>query len=292
MNRFLKKCLWFLGIVVFINLFYLFILLKLSPTFKKAYDISKLKNQDYDLIILGNSMALDGIDAEYISQKGIKTYNLAIAGCHVSTSLNILDAYIKKNQKPKMVVLGLSSAAGIFFLNPNPFDNPEVDFFYKPNIWGNIKNPPLLNFQWLAIEILKILISKEHRNAILVQGQYKTKKVIPDNSTFDTRIKEPKYYDDPYFNKIVLLCKKNNIQFLAVEMTGSNESQNSLAFIKEYRLADSNKITIYNLNNHEIATSLINPNTDYLAHDHLNVFGARKETQFLFEKIIQPNYTK
>ena len=121
-------------------------------------------------------MALDGIDAEYLSKHGINSYNLALAGDHVSTSAMILDNYLKNNNKPKAVMIGLSSAIGRGYLNKVPFKNPEVEFFYNPDLISNIKNPPLLNFQWLAVDMLKILISKEHRNAELVNGQWKTKR--------------------------------------------------------------------------------------------------------------------
>lgn len=292
MKKFLKKCLVFLGIVVIVNLLFLFLLLNFAPGFKKVYEMSKFQNKDFDLIVLGNSMALDGVDANYISEKGIKTYNLAVAGNHVPTTLKLFENYLEHNKKPKMVVVGLSSAVGKSYLNPVLYHNPEVDFFYQPNFWQNIKNPPMLNFQWLAIDMIKILLSKEHRNATMENGQWRTKKVIPDNSSFNPNRAAPKYYDNVYLHKLIKLCKKNNIKILLVEITGSKKSQNSVPFVKEYLVSKDEKITVYNLNNFKIASELINPQTDWLAPDHLNVFGATKETQFLYEKIIQPNYTK
>lgn len=292
MKMFLKKCLFFLGIIVVLNAIYLFLLVSFSPGFKKVHDISTFKNKEYDLIIVGNSMALDGVDANYISERGIKTYNLAVAGNHVSTTLQMMEHYLENNKPPKMVVIGLSSAVGKSYLNPVAYHNPEVDFFYKPDLWENIKNPPMLKFQWLAVDMVKILISKEHRNARMENGQWRTEKIIPDNSSFNSKKDEPNYYDNVYLQKLVVLCEKQNIKIVMVEMTGSKSSQNSIPFVKDYAVFKDRKLTIYNLNNHEIATSIIDSNTDWLAPDHLNVFGAKKETQFLFEEIIQSNYTK
>lgn len=292
MKKFLIKCFVFLGIIVVLNVLYLLILLNYSPGFKKVYEVSNFQDKDYDLIVLGNSMALDGIDAGYISKQGIKTYNLAVAGNHVSTTLMLFENYLKSNQKPKMVVVGLSSAVGKSYLNPEPYPNPEVDFFYKNSLWQNIKNPPLLNFQWLAVDMAKILISKEHRNATMVNGQWRTEKVIPDNSRFNLNREAPKYYDNNYFVDLIKLCNENNIKVFVVEMTGSKSSQNNLALKKEYFISKSKKVIIYNLNNRKIASELINPQTDWLAPNHLNVFGAKKETQFIFKKIIKPNYTQ
>ena len=292
MKKFLKNSLFFIAIITVINILYVVLLINLSPGFKKVYDISKFENKDYELIVIGNSMALDGVDASYITEKGINTYNLSIAGNHVSTSLHILERYLENNKKPKMVLIGLSSAVGKSYLNPDVYNNPEVDFFYKPNLWINIKNPPLLNFQWLAIDLFKIIISKDHRNATMVNGQWRTKKVIADNSKFNTNPKIPQHYNNSYFQKIVLLCEKNNIKVVVVEMTGSKSSQNLIPFDKDFSISNSKKIKVYNLNNQNIATELINPKTDWLAPNHLNVIGGRKATEFIFEKIIQPNYNK
>ena len=87
MSNFFKKCFWFLAIVVVLNLLYLLVLLFFSPGFNKIYEISNFKNQNFETIVLGNSMALDGIDSDYLSKNGMSTYNLSVAGDHISTSL-------------------------------------------------------------------------------------------------------------------------------------------------------------------------------------------------------------
>lgn len=292
MKKFLKNILIFSTIIIVVNCIYLFILLNYSLGFKKVYEMSKFKNKEYELIVLGNSMALDGIDSKYISERGIKTYTSALAGNHISTNLFLLQNYLQNNHKPKMVLIGMSSAVGKSYLNPVPFDNPEVDFFYKSNLWDNIKDPPLLNFQWLAIDMVKVMISKEHRNATMENGQWRTRKIVPDNSHFNPEREDPDGYDNPYLQKIVYLCEKNNIKLIFVEMTGSVMSQNSVPFEKVVAISKTQNIKIYNLNNHQIASSIIDPQTDFLSANHLNVFGAKKETKFLFETVIQPNFTK
>ncbi|MBK8599653.1 MAG: hypothetical protein IPN80_03100 [Flavobacterium sp.] len=207
MKQFFRKLFWFLGIIVMLNVLYLLLLLGLSPGFKKIHEVSKFENKSFDVIVLGNSMALDGIDADYLTKNGLSTYNLSVAGDHVSTSLFLLEDYIKKNRKPKMVVVGLSSAIGKSYLNPVPFTNPEVEFFYHPNFISNLTNPPMLNFQWLAVDLLKIVLSKDHREAIMVLGQWKTKKVIPDGSVFKNINSKSIDYRDPYLLKIIALCQ-------------------------------------------------------------------------------------
>lgn len=290
MSKFIKKCFLFLGIIVGLNGVYLLLLLKFSPGFNKIYNVSKFQNKDYELIALGNSMALDGIDAGYLNEKGIKAYNMAVAGNHISTTLMMFESYLKNNKAPKTVLIGLSSAVGRSYLNPVAYSNPEVDFFYKPSLWNNIKNPPLLNFQWLAVDMFKILISKEHREASMVEGQWRTQKVIPDYSVFNSANSKKVDYSNSDLSKLINICKERNITVVLVEMTGSNASRNEIPFIYEVQLADNSKNIVYNLNNVIIGSKIINGQTDWLSKDHLNVFGAKQQTEFIYNEILKKDF--
>ena len=287
MDKFLRKCAFFLILLMLLNGIYLLVLGIFSPGFKKVHEISKFRNQSYKLLVLGNSMALDAIDAQYLSQRGLDSYNLAVAGDHVSTSLMLLEEYLQNNEKPEVVLIGLSSAIGQSYLNKVPFKNPEVEFFYHPSWKANITSPPLLNFQWLFVDLLKIIISKDHRNAQLVRGQWKTKKVIPDYSVFKEMTNKNTDYSDPYLSKIIELCQNNGIKVILVELPGANSNRNSLPFTFETKKASIGNITVYNLNSYEIASKIIDPEKDWLAPDHLNQFGGQKITAFLLEHIIK-----
>ena len=92
-------------------------------------------------------MALDGIDSDYMTRKGMQTYNFSEAGTYISTSLIQLEEYLKYNRKPKIVLVGFSSSIGKAYLNNVPFTNPKIEFFYDANWIKNITNPPLLRFQ-------------------------------------------------------------------------------------------------------------------------------------------------
>lgn len=286
MKQFFRKLFWFLGIIVMLNVLYLLLLLGLSPGFKKIHEVSKFENKSFDVIVLGNSMALDGIDADYLTKNGLSTYNLSVAGDHVSTSLFLLEDYIKKNKKPKMVVVGLSSAIGKSYLNPVPFTNPEVEFFYHPNFISNLTNPPMLNFQWLAVDLLKIVLSKDHREAIMVLGQWKTKKVIPDGSVFKNTNSKSIDYRDPYLLKIIALCQKQGIKSIIIELPGSNGNQNDLPLKYIVKLKNGSNQEVYNLNNNGVASKILNPATDWLAQDHLNQNGGTKITTYLLDQVL------
>lgn len=286
MNKFLKKCVWFFGLLIVLNLLYLALLFGFSPVFKKASEVSNLKNQKYELIAFGNSMAADGIDAELLSKKGINSYNMAINGSHVSTSLMLLDDYLKYNEKPKMVLIGLSSALGRGYLNGVPFQNPEVEFFYHPSTLSNVKNPPLLNFQWLAVDMLKIIASKDYRNAQTIRGQWKTKRVVEDHSTYKQNAPPTFLYSNPYLSKIAEKCAKEKIRLVLVELPGSNSRRNSLPFTYTFKLDNGQSQTVYNLNNYKVASSILD-SKDWLAADHLNENGAGKMTAFLYNQVIK-----
>lgn len=286
MSRFLQKCGWFLALVILLNMMYLLVLILFSPGFKKIYQISKIRNQKFEVVALGNSLALDGIDAEYLTKNGINTYNLSVAGSHVSTSFLILEDYLKHNQKPKLVLVGLSAAYGKAYLNKIPFKNPEVEFFYHPDWKENITNPPLMNFQWLSVDLLKIVISKDHRNATLVKGQWKTKKTIPDNTVYAGNSTSVIDYTDPYLSKIVDLCRKNGINIILTELPGSNNTRNDLPFIYEATLNDNSKFPVFNLNNYTISSGIIDSSKDWLGANHLNQFGGEKITKYLLENVM------
>ena len=130
MRKFLRKCILFLVLVIALNLIYLLILLCFSPELKKINESYKFKDQNNEVLVFGNSMALDGLDTEYMTQKGMQAYNFSVAGTHISTSLIQLQEYLKNNSKPKMVIVGFSSAIGKAYLNDVHFANPEIEFFY------------------------------------------------------------------------------------------------------------------------------------------------------------------
>ena len=287
MSKFLRKCLLFLGLLIGLNLIYLLVLLTFSPELKKIKECYSFKNQNNELLVFGNSMALDGIDSEYLTQKGMQTYNFSVAGDHISTSLMQLEEYLKYNNKPKSILIGFSSVIGRAYLNKVPYKNPEVEFFYNFNLISNITNPPLLNFQWLSVELFKIFISKEHRNAKLIRGQWKTEKVIADNSIYKKTNATSIDYNDPYLVKMLELCQNKGINVILVDMPGANAKRDNLPFIYTTILSNKRKIKIYNLNNYEVSSKIIDSSKDWLAADHLNQSGARKITAYLLENCIK-----
>ena len=133
--------------------------------------------------------------------------------------------------------------------------------------------------------MLKIIISKEHRNAELVRGQWKTKKIIADNSIFKDKVHPKTVYTNQYLLKIIEKCESLGIKVVLIELPGSNSNRNSLPFEYSVEIGNNNQ-TVYNLNNYEISSTIINSSADWLAPDHLNENGAKKVTNYLLEHVI------
>ncbi len=286
MKKFIKKCVLAVLILIVINVIAFFVLMAVNPMIKKVYESANFKNKKFDLLVFGNSMTVDGIDCEYLSQKGIDSYNLATNGSHMCSSLLQLKEYLKHNEKPKAVIIGLPSATGQSLLNKVPYPNPLVDFFYEPSLEHCILNPPPVNLRWLYVESLKILVSKAHRESEIVRGQWKSPKVIADDSTFKDK-KTEFQYDNADFQEFIKVCKTHGIQVIPIEMPGATENRNSFPYQYPIDLADRTQLKLYNLNNYDISKKIIDSKTDWLASDHLNQIGGRKLTAFVYDNILK-----
>jgi hypothetical protein len=118
-------------------------------------------------------------------------------------------------------------------------------------------------------------------------GQWKTKKVIPDQARLNYSNNTLVNYDDPYLARIIAFCEEQNIKVVMVELPGSKDKRNALPFEKQYKINTKKLVTIYNLNNYHVSESIIDPSKDWLAADHLNQFGGEKITAFLFKEVFQ-----
>ena len=289
MKKFILKLLVITGLFLILNLLYLRIIQKTDWNFSKAIEIKNFQDQEFDCLVLGNSLALDGIDTSFLTKKGIPSYNLAIGGASLKTNFLQLKEYLKLNKQPTFVILGLSSCLN---LNFNSEDiHPIIETTYRASKNYSFKDLPLLKFKWLSTELLKKIVSKNHRNATMELGQLKISKVVPDVSRYKdrvtTKVDLKKYSESIYLTKIDSLCKINAIQLIALEMPGFKNTQN---LIKENSIilidSTNNKLELINLNNREVCRSLFNDTKDWLGNSHLNVQGAKKLTNYIYENIL------
>ena len=121
----------------------------------------------------------------------------------------------------------------------------------------------------------------------MILGQWKTQKVIADTSVFKNTNASAINYNDPYLLQIIKLCESQGIQVILVELPGSNSNRNNQPFQYTVTLKNQSTRVVYNLNNYEVSSKILNPATDWLAPDHLNQNGGKKITTFLLKNILQ-----
>ncbi|MEM8907228.1 MAG: hypothetical protein AAGD05_05215 [Bacteroidota bacterium] len=238
--------------------------------------------------MIGNSLAMDGIDTEYLSEQGLSAYNLAIGGASIKTSGVQLSEYLAQaERKPKVVLLGLSSCIDQDFDHSGI--NPIVDFTRNNHAysWRDI---PMIRFRWLAIALLKKVVSPAHRDARVVAGQLKIKRRSVDRSNYSS--KRPSiwsadsYRQSTMLNHVAQLCQSQDIPLIAIEMPGFKKTQNDIP-LGPYSIDPA--FQLYNFNNRHFCETFDAP-TDWLGDNHLNEQGARRFTEHLFEALSLQQY--
>ena len=284
MRKYLIKISVFILLFALSNFVYLKLVQRYDWNFAKVIKINAFENQDYEYLIIGNSLALDGFDMEYFNEQGMHAYNTAIAGASLKTNIIQLENYLAKNKAPKMIIQGLSSYRNTDF-NSDKI-HPAVDYLY-PIERMDYKDIPMIKFKWMADELLKKIVSKNHRQAEILDGQLRTKKTVPDISSYpipmDKEINLSRYEDAKYLTSIDSICREHNIRLISIEMPAYKKFQNNAALGPiEYQNTKDIKNSFYNCNNKEFCL-LFDPKKDWLGDSHLNLYGSQKFTRKLFE---------
>lgn len=282
MKKFIVKVCVFSALFCCLNFLYLVLCMKLDWNFSKRLDALNLEKPIYKNIILGNSLAMDGIDSRKLSSDPESTYNLAIGGSSLKTNYIQLEEYIDiALKKPERVLLAVGSYRNNFFEDRSIQTIVEFtmsDYHYK------LMDLPMVKFKGIFIELLKKLISSEHRTAKIVQGQLRINRTVPDK----TRLGAPtqnipflKYQNSDYIKQISELCQQNQIELILIEMPGFRNTRNNESIGPyEIHYNQSIKVKLYNFNGFDI-DSILNPNKDWLGGSHLNKNGAKNFTKYI-----------
>ena len=276
--------LYFIAFFSLINLLYLVVIINTDWDFRKRMESINFENPDFGLLVLGASTALDGIDTQYLTSKGIKSYNLALGGSTTKTNYYQLKDYIVRyNTKPDYIIFGTNTGMGA------PLDDPDihpiVDFTMKEQRL-TIDDFPIMKFKWLGFEFLKKVVSGKHRKAELIFGQLKFEKVISDETEYrDNHIDKSEMQSSYWLSEIARLCSDSSIVFMIIEMPGYHEMQNMDEVGPEnIELKNGSLTAYYNFNSREFCKSL-NDDNDWIGNSHLNRFGAKKFTAAIYEHI-------
>jgi hypothetical protein len=267
------------------NFLYLLVLPLIDWDFKKAKEAYHFKDQKLKVLVFGNSTAMDGINTELLSTKLGPAYNFSMDGASLQTNYVQLKNYLQQNEKPGKVLLFLSSSH-INYVKTNEL-HPIAEYYYGGSykIEG-LKDIPLFKFRWLFVENIKKLLSANHRNAQVIDGQLRINNMVADNSTYKNKANTCQGNDHynstgyQYIWKIAALCREAGIQMEVFEMPCWKESQNDckdmMLYQKEGTQQDS--LYIHNLNNYQLCDTLLDAKRDWLSKNHLNYNGSLKVT--------------
>lgn len=286
--RILKFILFFIAFFSLINLIYLLIIVNTDWDFRKRMESLKFELPEFNLLVLGASTTLDGIDTQHLTGRGIKSYNLALGGSTTKTNYYQLKEYIDRYAtKPEYIIYGINNGMGA------PLDDPSIHpivEFTMENRDLSLEDMPIMKFKWLGIEFLKKVISVKHRKADVVLGQLKFEKVIPDETEYKENTVDKSDMQSSYWLcKIAKLCENSSIKFIIIEMPGYRETQNMDAGGPiSIKLVDGSLVSYYNFNSREFCQSF--SYTDWIGNSHLNRFGAEKLSAAIFERIFSENY--
>jgi len=280
MKSFAKKSsIFFLFFVLFftlLNLSYLGILVLTDYDFIKRYESLRLSNPKYDLLVLGNSLPEYGFDTEFLTSKGINSYNLAIIGNSCRSSYVQLNEYLQQNShRPKYVLHCIASWSESF---ENDGIHPIIEFSMDNHVYG-ISDIPIMKFRWFGVEILKKIISSKHRKTNVSHGQVKSPKVVPDHTDYKThQIDIEKIEDSYWIGEIARLCNENEIEIIVIEMPGIKEEQNiSDIGPNALNFKNGHSAILYNFNSQDFCM-FMNSDLDWCGMSHLSQFGAESFT--------------
>ncbi|MEY8020109.1 hypothetical protein AB8P51_04720 [Muriicola sp. SD30] len=293
MYKFILKSAVFSFLFLALNFCYLFIIQKVDWNFAKRIEALNLENPRFDVLILGNSLAMDGVDTDYMSKKNLSSYNLALGGSSISTSLIQLKEYLTAySYKPKYVIVGHASYTS--FMKKDKKIHPAVDFTSENKVYG-IYDLPMIKFKWMLVDNLKKLISKPHREAFLLKGQLKFKKKVADNTSLrdDNELNLDFYKNNEVLNEFIELCSYHNIQVFFVEMPGFKDERHPKKFNCKILNKESKNGFLIDYNT-IVFGKIFDSKEDWIGADHLNESGARKFTEELVQdlfinKICGPN---
>ena len=259
------------------------VIAKTDWDFKRRLETLHFTNPKFELIVLGHSLAANGIDTEYLTLNDIESYNLSVGGSFPKTNLIQLNEYLLKcHENPKYVILGLASYLGSF---DRETIHPIIEFTMDDYKFG-VHDIPVIKFQWLGVQFLKKIVSKIHRDVRLSLGQLKSQKVTPDISQYsDMELNISAYTESYYVGQIAEICSLNGIELIIIEMPGFKRTQNS-SDIGPYLLNFKNgqSANLYNFNSKAFC-EIFNANEDWTSNSHLNEFGAKKFTKELVKYI-------
>jgi hypothetical protein len=268
-------------------------------TGKTNYTLTRLREAknyaNIDVLFLGSSLAFRGVDTRPFQEKGLKVFNLGTSAQTPYNSYFLLKEFSPK-LRPKYVVLDM-------YWTMMNLENPTestIDIMSNHQLTSNIVEMAFNTRDFTTISsLIANYISRLHTplhelkdqhspNDRYIRGGYvepltlNPVKQAYELSHINVRQQVPAEIQINYLNKIIDLCRANNIKPIFIMLPVTKELKSKVSNYPEYcqfvdSIADNNKIPFTNYNERKdlSLTSL----TDFVDENHMSKRGATKFTR-------------
>jgi hypothetical protein len=265
----------------------------------KGFTLSKTrevkKYSSVDVLFLGSSNVLRGVDTRIFEQHGIKAFNFGTSSQSVYNSYFLLKEY-RPLLKPKYVVLdlywpviagdGVESTVDI--VSNHELTYNMIEMAARTHNMITIRN-------LIAVSLLRLIKRldfyqvKEDFKRKYVHGGFVASSYIDTVGKtqrlagLSTLVKLPSDMQLKYLNKFIRLCKKTNTKLIMTVSPVSKEFRNKLKNYDDYTntisaIANKNNIIFIDYNQeHKLNTNY----NDYSDLNHMTSYGASKFTRVL-----------
>jgi hypothetical protein len=291
-------------LIYIIGLFFYRITLYLDPNEPKVEVIFKMRNAEYDILYLGNSIVQQAINPDVIDTKlDLSSYNLALGGASAFEMAVILSSYLNENKIPKLVVYGISINRADTSLVLRPTVKQALNDSIYSIIEGFQKeNGVKFNIVETYIELLpiyKFRRAPERLAKYILQGSKRVPKWIKGHLALDISLTASrKDYPNHFSNLdtlglrfLINLCKERNIPLMIIECPHSTLF-NETTIGRDKSIAQLN--TLYNGKFISFNSIIKLGLGDWVNINHLNSKGAIKFSKILSDSISSyiANYTE
>ena len=254
---------------------------------RKIDAVSQEKENTLDVLFTGDSEASNTFSPfQYWKEQGIASYNLGGSAQRLNDCYTVLEEVLK-HQKPKILVLEPNT----LFRKNAVYNKEDSVLMMAEQIFPVLHHHNIYKSINLGVNLLGA--TKENVYADQCKGYYARVKIRPyqgSDQYMKTNKRETAIYPETmkYFEKIVQLCKENQVELIMVSSPSpKNWSDERHDVIQA--LCDKYGITYYDLNKLDNALAL-DWTTDTLDRgDHLNINGSKKVNAY-FGKILKEKY--
>ena len=261
---------------------------------RKVHDVVTMDGKDFDVLVLGNSVAQQGIDPRVLQQNWKCTsYNQSVGGASIIESAVLLQHYLSKNSQPSLVLFGLTINRASMGDGLRPSVSlrvsPDAKKYYERFVADhgvdvNRTVEFLSSFRFFryrsALEHASKWLFNQNRSIHFVNGFLEITRTKPVNRGHRTHLSG---ISAAGLRAIDRLCDQRGIQIIYVELPNT-AAFNATTAGRESTLAVVRQLVgdrFISLNSESVISQL--DDACWVSDDHLNATGAKLVTTILSE---------